>query len=80
MAYGPPELSPDELVDLAHQLRDLGVSEFSLHGFFVKFKDAIALPEEVSYEKVASPPVPRTLNDRAKQFGLGKLPFPGQPE
>lgn len=76
-----PFLTPHELVELAAQMRDLGVAQFSYAGVTIRFtKGAAITPMPRTIEK-DNQPEPHDLRgpDMYKRAFGGKLPsFPGE--
>ncbi len=73
-------MAPDDIVDLAEQLRDLGVAEFSVGDVHVKFRKGTVVPAEVE-RGGKSPgehaPTGRDLRSVAEKQGIGPPRFPG---
>lgn len=73
-------LSPDDIVDLAEQLRDLGVVEFSTGDVYVKFREGTVVPAEATrggQSPGEHPPTGRDLRSQAEKQGIGPPSWPG---
>jgi hypothetical protein len=78
----PAQLTdPEDIVDLAERLRDLGVSEFTIGGLHVKFRDdapfkaePVTLSRDPDYVPVKAPkPATMTTRDMYRAALGGKL-------
>lgn len=72
-------LNPDELIRLAEDLRDLGVTEFSVGDVRIVFGGPVRTPVTVeALSKVAPPKAPaKSIYDVASNT-WGPIKFPGQ--
>ena len=77
-------LDPVDIVDLAEQLRKLGVAEFSVGDVRVVFtpgavvEPRVAVMEDTDYEASVNSKINDTVLARAQAQGIGKPKFPGQ--
>lgn len=73
-------MDPDDAMELAEQMRDLGVEEFTLGDLHVKFRSGVVVPAEAT-RGGKSPgehtPPGRSLRDTATAQGIGPPSFPG---
>lgn len=68
-------MTPDDFVDLAHQLRDLGVAEFWYADYHVKFRPDALVPKEV--EAREDKPAPKKDLRQITADAFGHINFPG---